>query len=199
MTNSIDKERTNEREKKEKKHNIRFTSSRADQFDFSRVQLIDIMAAADDESPLVRDIWISDARMYISNEDSMSHPNFLGFDSKYWQRFIENRYDEILVLFFSFSANGAWDVYDIIGFILVKLCERWWNYDGNNTGRSISIEFKFRSSTWWVNSIRFYLKLMKIFSVPSVCSNFQQQQPPQQPQMNLYCSVRRFNMFVVFI
>ena len=37
---------------------------------------------ADDESPLVRDIWISDARMFMSNEDSMSHPNFLGFDGK---------------------------------------------------------------------------------------------------------------------
>lgn len=41
---------------------------------------------ADDESPLVRDIWISDARMYIANEDSISHTNFLGFDGEFIDR-----------------------------------------------------------------------------------------------------------------
>ncbi len=39
---------------------------------------------ADDKSPLVRDIWISDARMYITNEDSVSHTNLIDTDGKFF-------------------------------------------------------------------------------------------------------------------
>jgi hypothetical protein len=41
---------------------------------------------ADDESPLVRDIWISDAGMYITNEDSLSHMNLIGTDGKFIEK-----------------------------------------------------------------------------------------------------------------
>jgi len=37
---------------------------------------------ADDESPLVRDIWISDAGMYITNEDSVFHNDSIDIDVK---------------------------------------------------------------------------------------------------------------------
>ena len=39
---------------------------------------------ADDESPLVRDIRISDAGMFITNEDSISHMNLIGTDRKFF-------------------------------------------------------------------------------------------------------------------
>jgi len=39
---------------------------------------------AHDESPLVRDIWISDAGMYISNEDSVSHTGLIDTDGEFF-------------------------------------------------------------------------------------------------------------------
>ncbi len=38
---------------------------------------------ADDESPLLRDIWISDAGMHIINEDSMSHTDLIDTDGEF--------------------------------------------------------------------------------------------------------------------
>ncbi len=47
---------------------------------------------ADDESPLVRDIWISDAGMYITNDDSVSHTNLIGIDGKLIEKSINMIY-----------------------------------------------------------------------------------------------------------
>jgi hypothetical protein len=47
---------------------------------------------ADDESPLLRDIRISDAGMYLTNEDSISHVNLIGIDRKLFEKLIHKRY-----------------------------------------------------------------------------------------------------------
>jgi hypothetical protein len=57
---------------------------------------------ADDESPLVRDIRISDAGMYITNEDSMSHINLFGTDGKFFEKSFNEKYMYLLS-----SSNGS--------------------------------------------------------------------------------------------
>jgi len=45
---------------------------------------------ADDESPLLRDIWISDAGMHITNEDSVSHTYFIDTDGEFFKNYIND-------------------------------------------------------------------------------------------------------------
>jgi len=47
---------------------------------------------ADDESPLVRDIWISDAGMHITNEDSVSHNYFNDTNGEFFKNYINDTY-----------------------------------------------------------------------------------------------------------
>lgn len=55
---------------------------------------------ADDESPLVRDIRISDAGMHITNEDSVSHVNLFDIDGKFF--FLSLNYK----IYLSYRSNG---------------------------------------------------------------------------------------------
>lgn len=57
---------------------------------------------ADDESPLVRDIRISDAGIHLTNEDSISHTNLFHHDGKFNLKTI---FYELFIYSFN-SSNG---------------------------------------------------------------------------------------------